>query len=295
MISAPLLARERVLGVIALANTKRRSYGADSLAMIATFASYASVAIENARLFATAQEQAWISTVLLQVAEATQSLTSVDDLIASVVRLTPLLIGIKGSAFFLWNAEEEIFEQKAAHNLTTRQDATTLPDNFDPTSVPAFSRLIATKQPVLIIDPEEELKISPQLSDDLVLNSLVLNPVQAQSDLLGAFLIALDAIPYTDDNLRKADDERLAIIQGITQQTAVALQNIYLLEAKQEEAYVTAVLLQVAQTVVSINEIRDILESIVQIMPILVGIDSSVIYLWDNERQMFIPASACCG
>jgi phosphoserine phosphatase RsbU/P len=295
MISAPLLAREQVLGVIALANTRSRSYGADSSAMLATFASYAAVAIENTRLFATAQEQAWISTVLLQVAEATQSLTSVEDLISSVVRLTPLLIGIKGSAFFLWNADAEIFELKATHNLSVKREAATLPDFFEPTLIPAFNRLISSKQPVLIINPAEELMISPQLASDLGLNALVLNPVQAQSDLLGAFLIALDTIPYTDENLNKADDERLAIIQGITQQTAVALQNIRLLEAKQEEAYVTAVLLQVAQTVVSTNEIHDILESIVQIIPILVGIDSSVIYLWDNDRELFIPTSACCG
>jgi sigma-B regulation protein RsbU (phosphoserine phosphatase) len=295
MISAPLRAKDQVLGAIALANTKSRSYNLDSLAMIATFASYAAVAIENSRLFATAQEQARISTVLLQVAEATQSLTSVDDLITSVVRLTPLLSGVKGSAFFLWNAEEEIFQQKATYNLETRQDSVTLPDIFDPSTVPAFTRLLATKQPVLIIDPEVDLKISTQLSGNLGLKALVLNPVQAQSVLLGAFLIALDAIPYTDKNLSKADDERLAIIQGITQQTAVALQNINLLEAKQEEAYVTAVLLHVAQTVVSTNEIQDVLESIVQVMPILVGIDSSIIYLWDHERLMFIPASACCG
>jgi GAF domain-containing protein len=46
--------------------------------MPVAFASYAAVAIENARLYETAQEQAWISAVLLKVAEATQSLTTRD-------------------------------------------------------------------------------------------------------------------------------------------------------------------------------------------------------------------------
>jgi len=38
----------------------------------------------------------------------------------------------------------------------------------------------------------------------------------------------------------------LAILQGISQQTGVALQNIRMVETRQEEAYITAVLLQVA-------------------------------------------------
>ncbi len=39
-------------------------------------------------------------------------------------------------------------------------------------------------------------------------------------------------------------EERLKIIMGIIQQTAVAVENIQLLEARQEEAYISTVLLQ---------------------------------------------------
>ena len=39
--------------------------------LITTFASQAAVAIDNARRYTAQREQAWISTALLQVAEAT--------------------------------------------------------------------------------------------------------------------------------------------------------------------------------------------------------------------------------
>ena len=54
-----------------------------------TFASYAAVAIENTRLYEAAHDQAWISTVLLQVAEATQSLNSMDELLATMDKNYP--------------------------------------------------------------------------------------------------------------------------------------------------------------------------------------------------------------
>jgi GAF domain-containing protein len=46
-------------------------------------------------------------------------------------------------------------------------------------------------------------------------------------------------------------DERLAILQGIAHQTAIAVDNIYLQKAQKEEAYVSVALQQVAQAVVS--------------------------------------------
>jgi len=77
--------------------------------MTATFASYASSAIQNARLFAEAQEQAWVSTVLLQVAEACQALNTVDDLLETMTRLTPLMVGIKNCAIFLFDSNRQAF------------------------------------------------------------------------------------------------------------------------------------------------------------------------------------------
>jgi serine phosphatase RsbU (regulator of sigma subunit) len=80
------------------------------------------------------------------------------------------------------------------------------------------------------------------------------------------------------------------LLQGIAHQAAITLENLRLIESSQEEAYVTAVLLQVAQAAVSQNELADILETIVQLMPILVGIDACVVYLWDKQREIFYPA-----
>jgi serine phosphatase RsbU (regulator of sigma subunit) len=83
------------------------------------------------------------------------------------------------------------------------------------------------------------------------------------------------------------ENERLAIIQGIAHQTAIAIENIRLLETQQQETYISAALLQVAQTVVSHNEMKDLFASIVQITPILVGSEICLIYIWEPDDEIF--------
>jgi len=119
----------------------------------------------------------------------------------------------------------------------------------------------------------------------------VLLPLLARDEVLGAFLISHRADTESGAENR-IKDQTLAILQGISQQTSVALENIHLVETRQEEAYITAVLLQVSQAVVTQNNLQDILDTIVHLMPILVGIETCVIYLWDKSSEKFSPSQA---
>ena len=75
-LAVPMHSGNRILGLLVLAHHTPGRYGSEAPSMTATFASYAAVAIQNTRLFTEAQEQAWVSTMLVQVAEASQSTVS---------------------------------------------------------------------------------------------------------------------------------------------------------------------------------------------------------------------------
>jgi GAF domain-containing protein len=77
--------------------------------MTTTFASYAAVAIENARLYDTAQEQAYASAALLQVAQAVVSLNDLDEILGTIIRIMPILVGIERAVLYQWEAEGDIF------------------------------------------------------------------------------------------------------------------------------------------------------------------------------------------
>jgi serine phosphatase RsbU (regulator of sigma subunit)/putative methionine-R-sulfoxide reductase with GAF domain len=288
-IVSPLRAGDKALGLITLAHHTRGRYGSEARDMTATFASYAAVALQNARLYHDSQEQAWISTLLLQVAEANQSVDTLDEMLENTIQLVPLLVGVKKAAIFLWEEAEDAFRLSANCGMEELQKDKIFPIR----DVPALASLIATRSPVYLRNAAKELNL-PEA--DLPQNgTLLLLPLLARNEIQGALLVIHQDGGRGSKNAPGLNDRTLAILQGVAHQTATAVENIRLVEARQEEAYVTAVLLQVAQAVVTLNNLGDILDTITHLMPILVGIDACVIYLWDKDNQVFSPSQAFAG
>lgn len=101
-IAAALRIGDQAVGVLTLSHHEPGRYGHEAQAITATFASYAAVAIENARLYDAAQEQAYASAALLQVAQTVATSVTLDEVLASIARLTPLLVGVRACGVYLW-------------------------------------------------------------------------------------------------------------------------------------------------------------------------------------------------
>jgi len=305
-IAAPLHAGERRLGLLALAHHSPGRYGTESKGMTAAFASYAAVAIENTRLYQEAQEMARISTVMLQVAEATRSLSTLDQVLETVVHLVPMLVGVERCAILLtaassvepWDDADNrhpaaaAFVPVAACGLSPAQQATFDQWRIAPGDEPAFDDLRLDQAPVFIYNVATDSRLSSPVVWALGFESLLLLPLLTQGEVLGAMLVDYQGDWFESGAAGTLHDERLAIIQGIALQTAAAVENTGLREAQQAEAYVSAALLQVAQAVASLNSLDDILSTIVRITPILVGVERCIVFLWDDEQSVFQPAQA---
>jgi GAF domain-containing protein len=286
-IAAPLSAGDRRLGVLSLVHSTPGRYGTAAQEMTATFANHAAVAIENARLYEEAHEQALVATVMVQVAETTRSLTTLDQVLETVVHLVPTLAGLDRCAIQLWNEEATAFASAAAYGFSAEQQATFDEWQVAPGEELAFDELRLTGSPIFIYDVATDPKLSGDVVWALGFESLLLLPLLAQDEVLGVMLV-----DYQGEWAGFGTDERLAIIQGIAHQAAAAVERTRLREDRQEEAYVSAALLQVAQAVASLSELDDVLSTIVRIAPILVGVERCVIFLWDAERAVFQLAQA---
>lgn len=285
-LAAPLYSGEVPLGLLTIAHHTANRYGHEARAISTTFASYASVAIENARLYSEAQRNAWTSSVLLQVAENTRSLTSVSELLSAMVRLPPLLIGVKKSAFILWSEEYRAFIVQAAYGF--EDDILNLALDTEKSS--AFCKLMETRD-IVNLEDSELCQLMPSSTQKGVECRGILIPLITRNTLIGGFLIGYE-MEGKGENYQA---QLLEVVKGIAYQTTVGLDNIRLAEAQEEEAFVTAVLLQAAQAVVSQNNLHDILETIVHLMPILIGVDTCIIYSWNDKQQLFTTDHAFAG
>ena len=288
-IGTPLLLEDRPIGILILVNHDSEQYGVDTQLLLNAVSRYAAIAIENTQLYGAAHDQAWTSTVLLQVSEATQFINNIDELLQTIVEILPGLIDADACMIFMWDQSVEVFFPQASNGFSTEQNAQMNTWKIYPRSVPAFDQLLKYQLPVIL---NEDL-----LSDDLVSqvfphrdfdhDLLILFPLVAQNEMDGAILVDFTNSTLNKDSPQEIWDEKYTLIQGAARQTAIALENLQLIKSQEEEAYISVALLQVAQAIVSLTQLDEILALIVRITPILVGVKRCLLYLWDSKEQVF--------
>lgn len=230
-ISISLRVGEQSLGVITLTHHSSGRYGHEAQAVISTFGNYAAVAIENARLYDSTQEQAYASAALLQVAQTVANANTLDDTVGSIIRITPMLVGVKGCAVFLW--EDNHFLPGRTYGFPDEVETILSDKSFFPGEFPILDTTKNNAEMTVgvltlgiaedWIDPElacneQEISYALQTSEHLLIGF----PLIIRNDFYGVMLIQEDA-----DDLRFRH-KRIEIINSITQQVAMGIQNDHL-------------------------------------------------------------------
>jgi len=227
-IAAPLKVGERALGVLTFSHGTPGRYGHEAQAIAATFASYASVAIENARLYDAAQEQAYASAALLQVAQSVVSLNALDEILASIIRIMPILVGVHRVALYRWDEERQTFFASHEYGFTEDEQALLTEREFSLGEFPMLDEVRAANQTLAHdLAPEMDSPAWLNLQPDAERQGEILSaerilmgvPLSIKNDFFGV-LLAEEA-----EDGRRFRARRVEIINGITQQAALAIQN----------------------------------------------------------------------
>lgn len=225
-LAVPLRLGDQPLGVITLSHHTSGRYGHEAQGMATTFASYAAVAIENARLYDNAQEQAYASAALLQVAQAVVSLNDLDEILGTIVRILPILVGVERVALYQWNNENESFLPAQQYGLDEKDEEAFWSRPFTQGEF-AFLDLCRDETGLRACQLDDQRGLQAWISLDPTKEVNLGNP--------GAFLFAVpiavrDAL-YGVMLIEEAPGglrfraRRLEIITGIAQQVALAIQN----------------------------------------------------------------------
>jgi len=273
-LGAVLALRGEHLGYLVVDYAGHDQFPVEEAELISAFASQAAVAIENARLYTSQREQVWISTALLQVADATARATELKEIFETVARLTPMLVGVERCG--LWQADGEQFVLQAYHAADVEVNSLS-PHSVSPAEWPRLAELISTLEPV-VLDSESEL---PESCRDLFVGIVILLPLMAKGRAEGVLMVGQTPgeNPFTAHRIR--------LLSGIANQAALAIESALLDRAQQEEAWVSTALLQVAQAVAGQPTLAEGLETVARLTPMLVGIERVAIYQWDETIKRF--------
>jgi sigma-B regulation protein RsbU (phosphoserine phosphatase) len=228
-IAAPLHIGEQPVGVLTLSHHGAGRYGHEARAITSTFASYAAVAIENARLYDSSQEQAYASAALLQVAQAVASTNVLDEILTAIIRVMPILVGVDRCALYLWDETAQQYTVSQQYGLSEEDQFLVWGDIFEPGEFPLLDGVRETNTTLLrryVVGsrPVSWLDLSPPWEEGAEFISseydlFMAVPLKIKDDLYG-ILLAEEA----PGGLRFRE-RRLEIINGIAQQAALSIQN----------------------------------------------------------------------
>jgi serine phosphatase RsbU (regulator of sigma subunit)/putative methionine-R-sulfoxide reductase with GAF domain len=282
-LAVPLLLEEELVGVLDVQSDQVGAFGPDDLYILETLGDQIAIAIQEAHLYEAERQQAWLSTALLQVADSMSHLSDMDEVLATIVRLTPILAGVDRCAILLWDADLEIFSPAQAHGLREEVRETFEASSFLPEEVPALELIRAAKVPLLVRPGEGEALIPADLAAAFDIEEMVLLPLLTQGELLGAMMVDYAGRTH------HFGERMIDMLTGIANQAAMVIQSARLVQAQQEEAYVSMALLQVAEAVNRAADLEEALSSIARITPLLVGVEACALFLWDESSQEFVP------
>ncbi len=106
-IAIPLIVNDEFLGVLDVQSPKIGAFGSTEQMVLKALAAEVASAIYKAQQLAREQEQAWITTAQLQVAEAIGRYDDRSEMLSAVARLVPILAGVNICGYLLWRDEIE--------------------------------------------------------------------------------------------------------------------------------------------------------------------------------------------
>lgn len=260
-IVVPLIVDDRLLGVLDVQSPKAGVFHAGDQTVLEALAAQVAIAIHKTQQLAAQREQAWVTTAQLQVADAIRQSGNMDELLAAVTRLTPMLVGVDHCAILLWNEDLQQYEGAAVYGLPDDQSRTFLNSGLP---VGAWAPLDAVHVGMTRLNTE---RVPPWLRGFAESCHLLLYPLIAKGHIVGVMVVDEPAKPVVvlrgfigEETLSRQDE----LLRNIANQTAQAIESEQLHLAQQEEAWVNTALLQVAEAVNSLINLNEILNTIVR-------------------------------
>lgn len=282
-LTVPLLVGDEPVGVLDVQSDMANAFGPDDLSVLETLGAQIAGAIQRARLYEAERQQAWLSTVLLQVADAMSRVSDMDAVLTSIVRLTPILAGVDRCIVLLWDGDAETFIPAQSHGLTPELRGVFERMTFSEGALPALDQVRRDRGPVLINATRDRTLIPPSLAETFDMHEVVILPLLAQGELVGVMMVDYAGTPH------HFSERVIGMLAGIANQAAMVIRSARLVEAQREDAYASMALLQVAQAVSRSPDLGETLEAITRITPMLVGVESCTLLLRDRVTAALVP------
>ena len=222
-ICIPLLARDKLVGVMTLVHSKPKAFDEESFALAQAIADQAGIAVLNARLYADSQRQARVMTALAEGAIAINSSLRLGDVLQQILNETMQALQVKIVAMAMTDPAGGGFIYRAA----TGENAHMIVGRQIPPGQGIVGWVAQDGKGVIIPAAAQDPRYSP--SDQIpgvIVRAVAAAPIHYQGQLIGV----LEAINPVSKSF---DGDALLVLQGIGSMAGSTIQNAQLFERLQ--------------------------------------------------------------
>lgn len=217
-ICVPLMAREKMVGVLTLVHPVPKAYNAEHLELMQAIADQAGIFVLNARLFSESQRQARVMTALAEGAARLNQSVRLDDVYESVLAQTQQALQVEITALAMVEGEEVVFRaaSEAGKSLVGKRVKFRA----------GIAGLVAREERGVIIPAvvSETLLDENEKIPGVRLRALACAPIHVQGKVIGILEVF--------NPLAKAfDPDALLVLTGLGSLAGTILQNAELFES----------------------------------------------------------------
>jgi serine phosphatase RsbU (regulator of sigma subunit)/putative methionine-R-sulfoxide reductase with GAF domain len=228
-LAVPLSIGDELLAVLDVQADEPDAFSDSDRFVLQTLADQLAATLDAARTYAEQQEEAWVLAALLQTAENIARVSTLEDLLASVVRLPPLLVGCERCAFMRYSAEDDTFTMVAEWGWNEQACNALRDQPIAAHAAPMLAELRRDRAPVSIRDLDQQPSVLPQVTQFYPSGRLLALPLTARGALMGLLLLDRDrgSGPW--------DARSITVAVGVANQAASAMESALLAQAAVEQ------------------------------------------------------------
>ena len=229
-IALPLCVGDDLLAVLDVQADTPNAFDESDRNVLQTLADQLATALDAARTYGEQQEEAWTLAALLQTAENIARATSLEELLATLVRLPPLLVGCDRCAVLRYNADGDAFVPVAEWGWPAEVCNELLNVPIPAGDAPLLRDVRRDRAPVAVDDVSQRGWILPAITRHLHSGRLLALPLTARGALLGVLLLDRDSEgePW--------ERRGITVALGIAHQAASAMESALLAQSAVDQA-----------------------------------------------------------
>lgn len=283
VLCVPLFSPRRAMGILTCAHSRPGYFDDTDLRALQFIADQATIALENAWLFAAEEQRRQLADTLRDIARALTATLDLDEVLSLILESLSQVVLYDSASIFLLEGQRLIirawrgFEHpEAVQNLTLPVEGNHI-----------MARVVARREPLVCADVQQE-EGWQNIPGVPIIRGWVGAPLVARGQVVGVLTVdSLQSNAY--------DEEDVRTVAVFADHAAIAIANAQLLRQTRRQLEEVAFLHRTGQALAASLEMEDVLQSLLDSVRDHFGVEAASVALVDEQTRELVFRVATGG